>query len=105
MIRTGMPIDLHPLRQALRADPLTAIMLVMVTFISSLIAIYSAGYMHGDEGYARFFAEIALFIFSMTGLVLVYWNRPQAYTPSDSHPTVTPTIGHDGAGVSLIGRF
>src|SRR5437899_8991549 len=45
-------------------------MLVTVTFISSLIAIYSAGYMHGDEGYARFFAEIALFIFSMTGLVL-----------------------------------
>jgi proton-translocating NADH-quinone oxidoreductase chain L len=54
----------------LRADTLTAIMLVTVTFISSLIAIYSVGYMHGDEGYARFFAEIALFIFSMTGLVL-----------------------------------
>jgi proton-translocating NADH-quinone oxidoreductase chain L len=55
---------------SLRADALTAIMLVTVTFISGLIAIYSAGYMHGDEGYARYFAEIALFIFSMTGLVL-----------------------------------
>jgi NADH-quinone oxidoreductase subunit L len=54
----------------LRADSLTAIMLVTVTFISTLIAIYSSGYMHGDPGYARFFAEIALFIFSMTGLVL-----------------------------------
>jgi NADH-quinone oxidoreductase subunit L len=54
----------------LRADALSAIMLVTVTFISSLIAIYSAGYMHGDEGYPRFFAEISLFIFSMTGLVL-----------------------------------
>jgi proton-translocating NADH-quinone oxidoreductase chain L len=54
----------------LRADPLTAIMLVTVTGIGSLIAIYSAGYMHGDPGYSRFFAEIALFIFSMTGLVL-----------------------------------
>jgi NADH-quinone oxidoreductase subunit L len=54
----------------LRADPLSAIMLVTVTFVSSLIAIYSAGYMQGDEGYARFFAEMALFIFSMTGLVL-----------------------------------
>jgi NADH-quinone oxidoreductase subunit L len=53
-----------------RADTLTAIMLVTVTFISSVIAIYSAGYMHGDPGYARFFAEISLFIFSMTGLVL-----------------------------------
>jgi NADH-quinone oxidoreductase subunit L len=55
---------------ALRADGLTAIMLVTVTFVGSLIAIYSVGYMHGDPGYARFFAEIALFIFSMTGLVL-----------------------------------
>src|SRR5439155_1039924 len=54
----------------LRADALTAIMLVTVTFISSVIAIYSAGYMHGDPGYARYFAEIALFIFSMTGLVM-----------------------------------
>jgi NADH-quinone oxidoreductase subunit L len=54
----------------LRADGLTAIMLVTVTFIGTLIAIYAVGYMHGDEGYARFFAEIALFIFSMTGLVL-----------------------------------
>src|SRR5262245_16326779 len=33
---------------SLRADGLTAVMLVMVTFIGSLIAIYSAGYMHGD---------------------------------------------------------
>ncbi|HEV2948642.1 MAG TPA: NADH-quinone oxidoreductase subunit L [Gemmataceae bacterium] len=54
----------------LRADPLTGIMLVTVTGIGSLIAIYSAGYMHGDPGYSRYFAEIALFIFSMTGLVL-----------------------------------
>jgi NADH-quinone oxidoreductase subunit L len=54
----------------LQADGLTGIMLLAITFIGSLIAIYSIGYMHGDPGYARFFAEIALFIFSMTGLVL-----------------------------------
>jgi NADH-quinone oxidoreductase subunit L len=54
----------------LRADSLTAIMLVTVTFIGSLIAIYSAGYMHGDPGYPRYFAAVALFLFSMTGLVL-----------------------------------
>src|SRR5262245_12076163 len=40
---------------SLRADGLTAVMLVMVTFIGSLIAIYSVGYMHGDPGYPRFF--------------------------------------------------
>src|SRR5947209_8570071 len=54
----------------LRADALTAVMLVTVTFISTLIAVYSVGYMQGDKGYARYFAEIALFIFSMTGLVM-----------------------------------
>ena len=40
-----------------RADPLTAIMLTTVTFIGTLIAIFSIGYMHGDPGYPRFFAE------------------------------------------------
>jgi NADH-quinone oxidoreductase subunit L len=55
---------------SLRADALTAIMLVTVTFISTLIAIYSSGYMRGDAGYPRYFAEIALFVFAMTGLVL-----------------------------------
>ncbi|MBP87381.1 MAG: hypothetical protein CMJ64_11775 [Planctomycetaceae bacterium] len=55
----------------LRADALTAIMLSMVTFISSLVAIFAAGYMHGDRGYWRFFAYIGLFVFSMTMLVSV----------------------------------
>jgi NADH-quinone oxidoreductase subunit L len=55
----------------LRTDPLTAIMLVMVTFVASLVAIYGAGYMHGDRGYWRFFAYVGLFVFSMTMLVSV----------------------------------
>jgi NADH-quinone oxidoreductase subunit L len=54
----------------LQADSLTAIMLTAITFIGSLIAIYSVGYMHGEEGYPRFFAVFSLFLFSMTGLVL-----------------------------------
>jgi NADH-quinone oxidoreductase subunit L len=48
----------------LRADGLSAVMLVMVTFVGTLIVIYSSGYMHHDPGYPRYFAEIALFIFS-----------------------------------------
>src|SRR5262249_33901695 len=55
---------------SLRADALSAMMAVMVTFISSFIAIYSAGYMHGDPGYPRFFAAMSLFVASMTTLVL-----------------------------------
>jgi NADH-quinone oxidoreductase subunit L len=55
----------------LRVDPLTAIMLAMVTFVSLLVAVYAAGYMHGDPGYWRFFSYIGLFVFSMTMLVSV----------------------------------
>ncbi len=55
----------------LRVDGLTSIMLCMVTFVASLVAIYSIGYMHGDPGYWRFFTYIALFVFSMTMLVSV----------------------------------
>jgi NADH-quinone oxidoreductase subunit L len=55
----------------LRADPLTAIMLAMVTFISLVVVVYSIGYMNADPGYWRFFAYVALFIFSMTMLVSV----------------------------------
>ncbi|MGD9648312.1 MAG: NADH-quinone oxidoreductase subunit L [Pirellulales bacterium] len=54
---------------ALRADPLTSIMLTTVTFISMLVVIYSIGYMHGDPGYWRFFTYVSLFVFSMTMLV------------------------------------
>ncbi|MBN1909803.1 MAG: hypothetical protein JW818_08690, partial [Pirellulales bacterium] len=55
----------------LRADPLTAIMLATVTFVSLLVAIYSIGYMHDDRGYWRFFSYLGLFVFSMTMLVSV----------------------------------
>src|SRR2546422_2452544 len=45
-------------------------MLLVVTGVSALIHLYSAGYMHGDPGYARYFAYLNLFVFSMTMLVL-----------------------------------
>jgi NADH-quinone oxidoreductase subunit L len=53
-----------------RIDGLTTMMLSMVTFVSTLVAIFAAGYMAGDPGYPRFFAMIGLFVTSMTGLVL-----------------------------------
>ena len=53
-----------------RVDGLTTMMLSMVTFVSSMVAIFAVGYMAGDPGYPRFFALIGLFVFSMTGLVL-----------------------------------
>jgi NADH-quinone oxidoreductase subunit L len=51
-------------------DRLNALMLVIVTLVSLLVNIYSKGYMHGDERFSVFFAYIALFTFSMLGLVL-----------------------------------
>ncbi|HOG68594.1 MAG TPA: proton-conducting transporter membrane subunit, partial [Fibrobacteraceae bacterium] len=51
-------------------DSLSRVMLLFVTGIGSLIAIYSVGYMHKDRSFARFFAYINLFLFSMTILVL-----------------------------------
>ncbi len=51
-------------------DPLTCIMLLVITGVGSLIHIYSAGYMHDDEGFARFFSYLNLFVFFMLLLVL-----------------------------------
>ena len=51
-------------------DPLSSVMLLLVTWVSLLIHIYSVGYMHGDERYARFFAYLNLFVASMLVLVL-----------------------------------
>jgi NADH-quinone oxidoreductase subunit L len=51
-------------------DPLTAIMLIVVTTVSTLVHIYSIGYMHGDGGYYRFFSYLNLFTFSMLMLVM-----------------------------------
>src|SRR5690606_27235534 len=49
---------------------LNALMLVIVTFVSLLVNIYSKGYMHGDERISVFFSYVALFTFSMLGLVI-----------------------------------
>ena len=51
-------------------DPLTAVMLVVVTGVSLMVQVYSTGYMKGDDGYARYFAFMSLFSASMVGLVL-----------------------------------
>ncbi len=51
-------------------DPLSVVMCLIVTGVGFLIHIYSIGYMHGDRGFARFFAFLNLFIFAMLNLVL-----------------------------------
>ena len=51
-------------------DKLTAVMMVVVTFISLMVHIYTIGYMQEDPGYSRFFSYISLFTFSMLMLVM-----------------------------------
>ncbi len=51
-------------------DPISLMMLVVVSLISLMVNIYSRGYMKGDPGYTKFFAFLGLFSFSMFGLVL-----------------------------------
>jgi NADH-quinone oxidoreductase subunit L len=51
-------------------DQLTTVMLIVVTTCSTLIHIYSVGYMHGDKGYYRFFSYLSLFTFCMLMLVM-----------------------------------
>lgn len=51
-------------------DNLTAMMMVVVTFVSLMVHIYTIGYMHEDPGYSRFFSYISLFTFAMLMLVM-----------------------------------
>src|SRR5450830_570437 len=51
-------------------DRLSSMMMVVVTFVSLMVHIYTIGYMHEDKGYARFFSYISLFTFSMLMLVM-----------------------------------
>ncbi len=61
----SFPIDL-----GIAIDNITAIMLVVVTLISSLVHLFSLGYMHDDIRYSRYYAYLGLFTFSMLGIVL-----------------------------------
>ncbi len=76
-------------------DELTAVMLIVVTTCSTLIHIYSIGYMRNDKGYYRFFAYLSLFTFSMLMLVMAN-NFMQLY------------LGWEGVGLCsyfLIGYY
>ena len=51
-------------------DPLTAMMLIVVTTVSFMVQVYSLGYMEGDPRFSRYFSYLSLFSFSMLGLVV-----------------------------------
>lgn len=61
----GVSIDM-----GIMLDPISVMMLVIVTFVSLMVHIYSLGYMKGEERYATYYAFLGLFTFSMLGLVM-----------------------------------
>ena len=61
--------DLH-FEVGFLVDALTAMMMLVVTFVSLMVHVYTIGYMHDDPGYQRFFSYISLFTFSMLMLVM-----------------------------------
>ncbi|MDD3852857.1 MAG: NADH-quinone oxidoreductase subunit L [Syntrophomonadaceae bacterium] len=61
----GLQVDM-----GLLVDPLTAVMLLVVTIVALLVQIYSIGYMHDDPGFASYFAYQSIFAGSMLGLVV-----------------------------------
>jgi len=70
-VELGRFIDVGKFRSAwsVRIDTLSAVMLVVVTTVSSLVHLYSWGYMADDEHKPRFFAYLSLFTFAMLALV------------------------------------
>ncbi|GGK04379.1 NADH-quinone oxidoreductase subunit L [Luteimonas terricola] len=69
-IYTWFQVAGYELHIGFMVDRLTAMMMVVVTFVSLLVHVYSIGYMVDDPGYQRFFSYISLFTFSMLALVM-----------------------------------
>ncbi len=112
---------------ALYVDQLVAVMLLLVTTVSALVHVYTIGYMHGDKGYARFFAYIALFTFSMLMLVMAdnflqlyvfweavglcsylliaHWYERKSACDAATKAFVVNRVGDFGFGVGILLAF
>ncbi len=62
--------DFLTVRMGILLDPISVMMLVVISTVSFMVHIYSLGYMQGEKGFQRFYAFLSLFSFSMLGLVL-----------------------------------
>ncbi len=85
-VYTWMQVGEFEVSMGFFADPLSSLMLIFVTFIGTLIHIYSVGYMSKDENFGKFFAYLNLFLGSM--LILVLGSGP-----------VVMFVGWEGVGL------
>lgn len=124
---TWLFIQGKPLDFGIIVDPLTIMMLLIVSFIGTFILIYSIGYMHDDPRFSRYFAYISLFMASMLGLVLAdnfilllifwegvglcsyfliaFWHERPAAAKAGIKAFVTTRIGDTGFLVGMLLLF
>ena len=110
-------------------DPLTAMMLIVVTTVSFMVQVYSLGYMHGDPRFSRYYAYLSLFTFSMLGLVVAnnffmififwelvgltsylligFWFEKKSASDAGKKAFITTKVGDLGflVGLMLMGMF
>jgi NADH-quinone oxidoreductase subunit L len=108
-------------------DHLTSIMLLVVTIVSTLVHIYTVGYLHGDPGFYRFFAYLSLFTFSMLMLVLAdnylviyvfwesvglcsylligFWYKKKSATDAGKKAFIANRVGDFGFGIGIMTIF
>ncbi len=123
-VYSWIPVGDFKVNVSFLLDPLSALMMLIVTGVGFLIHVYSIGYMAEDEGYGRFFTYLNLFIFSMLLLVLAdnylllyvgwelvglcsylliaFWfTRPEA-AAAGKKAFITTRIGDFGFGLGVI---
>ena len=67
---TWLPLGTLHFDMGILLDPISVVMLIVITTVSLMVHIYSFGYMHGEKGFQRYYAFLSLFSMSMLGLVL-----------------------------------
>jgi NADH-quinone oxidoreductase subunit L len=67
---TWLPLGRLHFDLGILLDPISVMMLIVISTVSFMVHIYSFGYMHGEKGFQRYYAFLSLFSFSMLGLVL-----------------------------------
>src|SRR5674476_1075357 len=101
----GISIDMGVL-----LDPITCMMLVVVTFVSLMVHIYSLAYMKGEERFATYYSFLGLFTFSMLALVIssnifqiyIFWELVGVSSFSLSAPEALQLVAYVGAISALI---
>ena len=67
---TWLPLGQLHFDLGILLDPISVVMLIVISTVSLMVHIYSFGYMHGEKGFQRYYAFLSLFSMSMLGLVL-----------------------------------